>query len=224
MSTISLPHLPSIPVHCVRPGTLCYAPPGSWVGLFSEGKSCCAHNGPVKQPTRLVCRHMALKSAKEGYWHVFSSKLGMEEEEAAIIELRKLFVSCLGLSGLQRGLRSAKFSGWPCPMWRLPSSVAQEPLLKVTLQHFNSFLHLFFCVAEAFLLACIFMRVCLTHWALMAGTPFGPCFQKSITAAGPYPGRLDVSVSCPGRLPLQFSGPSSSPLLPPHCSFSLGLA
>lgn len=172
----------------------------------------------MKQPTWLVCRHVALKSAKEGSWHVFSSKLGMKEEEAAIIELRKLFVSCLGLSGLQRGLRSAKFSDWPCPMWQQPSSVAQEPLLKVT------FLYLFFWVAEAFLLACIFMRVCFTHWALMAGTPFGPCFQKSITAAGPYPGRLDVSISCPGRLPLQFSGPSLSPLLLPHCSFSLGLA
>lgn len=141
----------------------------------------------MKQPTWLVCRHVALKSAEEGSWHVFSSKLGMREEEAAIIELRKFFVSCLGLSGLQRGLRSAKFSGWPCPMWRLPSSVAQEPLLEVTFQHFNSFLRLFFWVAEAFLLACVFMRICLTQWALMAGTPFGPCFQKSIAAAGPLP-------------------------------------
>lgn len=100
-------------------------------------------------------------ASQRSSWHIFLLKVGKREEEAAVIELTKLFVYCL--SGLQRGLRSAKFPAWPCPMQWLPSNVAQEPLLEVTSQHFYSFLHLFFWVAETFLLAHVFMRTCLTH-------------------------------------------------------------
>lgn len=48
----------------------------------------------------LLSRHVDLNAAKEGSWHVFLSKVGMREEEAAIIELTKFFVSCLGPTGL----------------------------------------------------------------------------------------------------------------------------
>jgi len=102
-----------------------------------------------------------LQAGQRSSWHIFFLKVGMREEEAAVIELTKLFVYCL--SGLQRGLRSAKFSAWPCPMRWPPSNTAQEPLLEVTFRHFYSFPHLFFWVAETFLLAHVFMRTCLSH-------------------------------------------------------------
>jgi len=147
-----------------------------------------AQNSPLKQPVWLLSRHMDLKAAKEGSWHFFLSKVGMREEEAAIIELAKFLVSCLGPSGLRRQSRSAKSLGWPCPTRSLPSSVAQQPLLKVIFRHFYSILHFLFWVAEAFLLAHIFMRTCLTHWALMTGPPSHPHFQKSHA----HLGRLDA--------------------------------
>jgi len=143
---------------------------------------------------------MDLKAAKEGSWHFFLSKVGMREEEAAIIELAKFLVSCLGPSGLRRQSRSAKSLGWPCPTRSLPSSVAQQPLLKVIFRHFYSILHFLFWVAEAFLLAHIFMRTCLTHWALMTGPPSHPHFQKSHA----HLGRLDAVRLCPGRLQLHW--------------------
>lgn len=73
--------------------------------------------------------------------------------------------------GFKRGLRNAKSSGWPCPMQGLPSSAAQEPLLKVIFfSIFIPFAPLVW-VTDIFLLAYIFMRILLTHWALMTGPP-----------------------------------------------------
>lgn len=129
-----------------------------------------AQDSPLKQLTRLLSRSAGLEAAREGSWHVFLLKVGVREEEAAVIELTKFLVSCLGLNGLQKRLGK-------CQVLRLalsqglPSSVAQEPLLKVIFSAFLFLLHLLFWVAEVFLLACIFMRIHLTHRALMAGPP-----------------------------------------------------
>ena len=70
-----------------------------------------APSRPLKQPMWLLSRHVDLKAAKEGSWHVCVSKVGMREEEAAVIELTKFFVSCLGLSGLQKRVKKCQVLG-----------------------------------------------------------------------------------------------------------------
>lgn len=52
-----------------------------------------AQDSPLKQPTWLLSRSAGLEAAKEGSWHIFLLKVGVREEEAAVIELRKFLVS-----------------------------------------------------------------------------------------------------------------------------------
>lgn len=61
-----------------------------------------AQDSPLKEPTWLLSRSLGLEAAKEGSWHIFLLKVGVREEEAAVTELTKFLVSCLGLNGLQK--------------------------------------------------------------------------------------------------------------------------
>lgn len=68
-----------------------------------------AQDSPLKQLTRLLSRSAGLEAAREGSWHIFLLKVGVrEEEEAAVIELTKFLVSCLGLNGLQKRLEKCQ--------------------------------------------------------------------------------------------------------------------
>lgn len=100
-----------------------------------------AQDSPLKQPMWLLSRSAGLEAAKEGSWHILLLKGSVREEEAAVIELKKNFLSPSWVSvGFKRRFRNAKSSGWPHPTPGLPSSVTQEPLLKVIFfQHFYSF-------------------------------------------------------------------------------------
>lgn len=94
--------------------------------------------------------------------------------------------------GFKRGLRNAKSSGWPCPMQGLPSSVAQEPLLKVIFFFFSIFIPFapLVWVTDIFLLASVFTRILLTHWALMPGPPSRCCVAQLSSPGVPVPAPL----------------------------------
>lgn len=103
----------------------------------------------------------------------------MREEEAAVIELTKFFVSCLGLSGLQKRVKKCQVLGLALShveaAFQGGSGASAQGAFSV---FFYSLLQLSFWVAEAFLLDCIFTRIHLTRWALMAGPPSHPLFPE----------------------------------------------
>lgn len=70
-----------------------------------------AQDSSLKQPTWLLSRSAGLEAAKRGSWHIFLFKVGVREEEAAVIELTKFLVSCLGLSGLQKRVENCQVLG-----------------------------------------------------------------------------------------------------------------
>lgn len=67
-----------------------------------------AQDSPLKQLTRLLSRSAGLEAAREGSWRIFLLKVGVREEEAAVIELTKFLVSFLGLNGLQKRLEKCQ--------------------------------------------------------------------------------------------------------------------